>query len=116
MALMEYCIENLPDHPGDLVVPLPELARRVLDIYWQQVRPFEGHELRQSTQPRARILIAANDLRAAAGRFTWSVDVAAMRAPAAMSGLSTKSRYAWRSSHCTGFRSCPAPRRAIRSS
>lgn len=84
MALVEHCIENLPDHPGDtLVVRLPELARRVLDIYWQQVRPFDGHELRQSTQPRARMLIATNDLRTAAGRFTWSVDVAAMRAPAA---------------------------------
>ncbi len=84
MALVEHCIENLPDRPGDaLVVPLPQLARRVLDIYWQQVRPFDGHELRQSTQPRARMLVAANDLRAAAGRFTWSVDVAAMRAPAA---------------------------------
>jgi 5-methylcytosine-specific restriction endonuclease McrA len=82
MALLEHSIENLPDRPDDaLPVPLPELAHRVLEIYWQQVRPFDGHELRQSTQPRARILIATNALRAAAGRATGSVDVARLRAP-----------------------------------
>ena len=68
MALVEHCIENLPEQPGDaLQVPLPDLAHRVLETYWRQVRPFDGHELRQSTQPRARILIATNQLRAAAG-------------------------------------------------
>lgn len=82
MALVEHCIENLPEQPGDaLAVPLPELAHRVLEIYWQQIRPFDGHELRQSTQPRARVLIAANDLRAAAGRATGSVELARLRAP-----------------------------------
>nr|WP_234794126.1 hypothetical protein [Mycolicibacterium flavescens] len=54
-ALVEHCIENLPTEPGDgLHVPLPELAHRVLETYWRQVRPFDGRELRQSTQPRAR--------------------------------------------------------------
>lgn len=82
MALVEHCIENLPTEPGDaLHVPLPELAHRVLEIYWRQVRPFDGRELRQSTQPRARILIATNELRAAAGRNAGSVDVAHLRAP-----------------------------------
>ena len=68
-----------------LQVPLPGLAHRVLEIYWQQVRPFDGHELRQSTQPRARILIATNELRGAAsiGRAGWSVDIARIRAPVA---------------------------------
>ncbi|MGV0715878.1 HNH endonuclease [Mycolicibacterium sp. XJ662] len=84
MALVEHCIENLPERPEDtLLVPLPELAHRVLEIYWQQVRPFDGHELRQSTQPRARILIATNTLREASGRSTGSVDVAQLRAPEA---------------------------------
>jgi HNH endonuclease len=84
MALVEHCIENLPERPQDtLRVSLPELAHRVLDIYWQQVRPFDGHELRQSTQSRARILLATNQLRAASGRATGSVDVARLRAPAA---------------------------------
>ncbi len=82
MALIEHCIENLPPQPDDpLAVPIPDLAHRVLSIYWQQVRPFDGHELRQSTQPRARILIAANGLRAASGGAA-SVDVARIRAPA----------------------------------
>lgn len=84
MALIEHCIENLPEHPEDTsVVPIPALAHRVMEIYWQQVRPFDGHELRQSTQPRARILVATNTLRAesAAGRSYVSVDIAKLRAP-----------------------------------
>ncbi|GAT16247.1 HNH nuclease [Mycolicibacterium thermoresistibile] len=84
MALIEHCIENLPEMPDDaLTVPIPELAHRVLEIYWQQVRPFDGHELRQSTQPRARILSAVTKLRdaAAAGGRNCSVDIARMRAP-----------------------------------
>ena len=82
MALLEHCVENLPDRPSEtLKVPLPDLAHRVLDIYWQQVRPFDGHELRQSTQPRARILIAVNALHAASSRPAGSVDVARLRAP-----------------------------------
>lgn len=84
MALVERCIENLPERPADTVrVPLPELAHRVLETYWWQVRPFDGHELRQSTQPRARILIAVNALRESAGRGARSVDIARLRAPAA---------------------------------
>ena len=48
MALVEHCIENMPDRPNDILrVPIPDLAHRVLEIYWQQVRPFEGHELLQ---------------------------------------------------------------------
>jgi hypothetical protein len=83
MALLQHCIENLPDRPDEtLKVPLPELAHRVLDVYWQQVRLFEGHELRQSTQPRARILIAVNKLRAASGRLSGSVEIARLRTPA----------------------------------
>lgn len=82
MALIEHCIENLPESPADpLRVPLPELAHRVLQTYWRQVRPFDGHELRQSTQPRARILLATSQLRAAAGR-AGSVEIARMRVPA----------------------------------
>jgi hypothetical protein len=83
MALIDHCIEHLPDNPPEtLRVPIPDLARRVLEIYWHQVRPFDGHELRQSTQPRARILIAASTFRSIAGGST-SLDVAIMRAPQA---------------------------------
>ncbi len=68
MALIEHCIENLPERPSDMLrVPLPALAHRVLEIYWQQVRPFDGNELRQSTGSSARILRATKDLMAALG-------------------------------------------------
>jgi hypothetical protein len=84
MALIEHCIENLPEHAADtLRVPLPTLAHRVLEIYWQQVRPFEGNELHQSTGSRARILRITKALGVASGRTTGSVDVARLRAPAA---------------------------------
>ena len=86
MALIDHCIENMPDGPGDVLqVPIPELAHRVLEICWQQVRLFDGHELRQSTQPRARILIVTNALRQAAGvePTSMSVEIARLRAPAA---------------------------------
>lgn len=43
MALIDHCIEHLPDAPAEtLVVPIPDLAHRVLEIYWRQVRPFEA--------------------------------------------------------------------------
>lgn len=67
MALIEHCIEHLPAEPDDtLTVPIPDLAHRVLELYWRQVRPFEGHELRQSTGENARIPRAVLTLRAAA--------------------------------------------------
>jgi len=84
MALIEHCVENLPADPADtLAVPIPALAHRVLELYWQQVRPFDGHELRQSTQPKARIVAATKALRDAAAtrRGGLSVDIARLRAP-----------------------------------
>lgn len=42
MALIDHCIENLPEHPVDpLTVPIPNLAHRVLELYWRQVRPLK---------------------------------------------------------------------------
>lgn len=84
MALVDHCIEHLPDDPNDtLRVPIPDLARRVLEIYWRQVRLFDGHELRQSTQSRARILVAINEFRTIArfGQGGFSLEVAKLRAP-----------------------------------
>lgn len=81
MALIEHCIENLPAEADDtLTVPIPELAHRVLELYWRQVRPFEGHELRQSTTEKARIPDAVLALRAAASPGA-SVSVAMTQAP-----------------------------------
>jgi hypothetical protein len=83
MALIEHCIENLPQHPSDtLQVPIPDLAHRVLELYWRQVRPFEGHELRQSTGEKARIPRAVMALRAAAPA-SGSVSLAMTVAPSA---------------------------------
>ncbi|BDB40505.1 hypothetical protein Mkiyose1665_29390 [Mycobacterium kiyosense] len=83
-ALIDFCIENLPPAPEDrLTVPIPDLAHRVLEIYWRQVRPFDGHELQQSTQPKARILHTVNQLRiaSAVGNSGRSLDVAMIRVP-----------------------------------
>ncbi len=85
MALIDHCIENLPKHAEDVLrVPLPELARRVLALYWPQVRPFEGQELRQRrTGSIARIPDAAKSLREASlsGNSGLSLDIATNRAP-----------------------------------
>ncbi|MFZ0832551.1 MAG: HNH endonuclease [Mycobacterium sp.] len=85
MALIEHCIENLPQRPDEeLAVPISGLAHRVLAIYWRQVRPFEGHELAQRrTGTRARITDATKALRVAAqvGDSGLSLEVAIMRAP-----------------------------------
>jgi 5-methylcytosine-specific restriction endonuclease McrA len=85
-ALTDHAIEHVPDDANEaLVVPLPELADRVLELYWPQVRPFDGRQLRQSTQERARIPQAAADLRTAAGVGAAGVSlaVAASRVPLA---------------------------------
>jgi hypothetical protein len=85
-ALIDQCIEHLPDTPdAPLTVPIPDLAHRVLEIYWRQVRPFDCHELRQSTQPRARILAAAIAFRhaAGAGHGGSALEAAMVRAPQA---------------------------------
>jgi hypothetical protein len=86
MALIDHCIENIPVNPGsELSVPISDLAHRVLELYWRQIQPFDGQELRQSTQPRARILLAANAFRRAAEvRSTGaSLAVAVVAAPEA---------------------------------
>lgn len=86
MALIEHCVENLPaDKDASLSVPLDALAARVIDLYWPQVRPFESQELKQSTQPVAKILRTVQALREAtgAGMSGTSLAVAASRAPEA---------------------------------
>lgn len=87
MALIDHSVENLPQDPGDaLSVPLRDLARRVVELYWPQVRPFENRSLSQSTQPRARITDAVLALRTevGAGDSGMSFAVAGVRAPQAV--------------------------------
>lgn len=87
MALIDQCIENLPVRPEDVLrVPISALAHRVLALYWQQVRPFEGQELRQRrTGTKARITDAVRSLRAETCTRSsgLSLDIAIKRAPAA---------------------------------
>ncbi|MFM8857479.1 MAG: hypothetical protein ACKOI2_09820 [Actinomycetota bacterium] len=85
MALTDHCVENLPRQAEDILrIPLPELAHRVLALYWPQVRPFEGQELCQRrTGTVARIPYAAKSLREAtrSGNSGLSLDIAMTRAP-----------------------------------
>lgn len=65
MALVDHCVEYLPDNPNDeLAIPIKKLAERVLETYWRQVAPLHGYgQLRQSSQPNARVLRAVQRLR-----------------------------------------------------
>jgi hypothetical protein len=86
MALIEHCIENLPERTDDVLsVPIPALAHRVLAIYWRQVRSFGGHDLVQVRGSAGRITRAAKALRAAAqaGESGMSLEMAMLRAPEA---------------------------------
>ncbi|MBY9076049.1 HNH endonuclease [Nocardioides sp. WL0053] len=83
-ALIDHCVEHLPADPSaPLEVPVRALAHRVVEIYWRQVRPFEGQQLRQSSQPVARIPRAVTTLREAAGAqgAGLSLDLAMIRCP-----------------------------------
>lgn len=86
MALVDHCIEYLPDDPDDeLAIPITGLAERVLEIYWRQVAPLHGFgQLRQSSQPNARVLCAVQRLRdEASASHIASPDVARERLPTA---------------------------------
>ena len=83
-ALIDHCIENLPADPhARLTVPIPDLAARVLELYWPQVRPFGAVSLKQTSGRVARILREAVELREASGAG-WSrvsLQTAQLRAP-----------------------------------
>ena len=86
MALVDHCVEYLPDHrENELAIPISRLAERVLETYWRQVAPLHGFgRLRQSSQPRARVLQAVQDLRAeAASSHISSPGLARDRLPVA---------------------------------
>ena len=86
MALVDHCVEYLPDQPDDeLAIPIAGLAERVLETYWRQVAPLQGFgPLRQSSQPNARVLLAVQRLRdEAAASHIASPVVARDRLPTA---------------------------------
>ena len=83
-ALIDFSVAHWPTFPANtLDVPIPDLARRVMDLYWRQSRPFDGAQLRQSTGSRSRILDSINVVRNAADPtdFDMTLDAAAKRAP-----------------------------------
>ncbi|MGH3558088.1 MAG: HNH endonuclease domain-containing protein [Mycobacterium sp.] len=84
MALIDHCIEHLPENPDHpLRVPIPDLAHRVLEIYWRQVRPLDGRELRQAGDTRSLILRTTKSFRQAAsvGSGGMAMEVAMLRVP-----------------------------------
>ena len=86
VALIDHCVEHVPAHSAaSLTVPIRDLAERVFALYWPQVRTLEGvGDLRQSTQPRARIVEAVKSVRLASGAGpTTAPEVARLRSPAA---------------------------------
>lgn len=70
LGLLDCCVLGT-DAAGQApaAVPVRDLAQRVLELYWPQVRPYtDGTVLRQSSQPRAVTVDAVQALRTAAGR------------------------------------------------
>ncbi|WP_345711214.1 HNH endonuclease [Kineococcus glutinatus] len=75
-ALLQHCLEHPAAPDAALTVPLEDLADRVIDLYWPQVRPFSAAGvLRQNEQPGRSIPDRVLELRTAA-------EVQGLRAPA----------------------------------
>ncbi|WP_432491381.1 HNH endonuclease [Kineococcus gypseus] len=66
-ALVQHCLEH-PAAPGAaLRVPIEDLAERVVELYWPQVRPFaRAGVLRQNEQDGRSLPDAVRELRTAA--------------------------------------------------
>ncbi len=71
---------------GDRVLPLREVADRVLELYWPAARPYPGVQgvLRQANMPNSRIASAIGMLRAAVGPGQWSLGQARLSHPGAV--------------------------------
>ena len=69
LALLDCCVLGTDAHGrAPQEIPVRDLARRVLELYWPQVRPYAGGTvLSQSSQPRAVTIDAVRALRSAAG-------------------------------------------------
>jgi hypothetical protein len=74
-ALIDYCVEHFPETPtAPLDVPLDDLADRVIELYWRQVKPFEGMQRRlyqssgEKSGDRALILDEIAQLRSGPGQ------------------------------------------------
>ncbi|MGB8021648.1 MAG: hypothetical protein WCF04_10505 [Candidatus Nanopelagicales bacterium] len=86
LALLELCVERAPADGESLVLPLREVADRVLELYWPAARPYPGVDgvLRQATMPNSRISSAIAELRAAVGPGQWSLGQVRLSHPGAV--------------------------------
>ncbi|AZG47166.1 HNH endonuclease [Gordonia insulae] len=78
MALLDLAVESVPDDLDAAVdVDLDDLTTRVIELYWRQMRPLDGHRLRQSSDGRGVIFDAVANLRSSvtATHRTPSVDL-----------------------------------------
>lgn len=65
VALLDLAVEQVPADPATVVsINLGQLTERVMDLYWGQLRPFLGSDLKQSTDGRSVLLGAVAGLRA----------------------------------------------------
>ena len=82
LALLDCCVVGTDAHGrAPQSVPVRDLARRVLELYWPQVRPYEhGVVLRQSSQRNAVTVDAVRELRASASAVGASTAAMAERA------------------------------------
>jgi len=82
LSLLDCCVLGT-DARGRApqTIPVRDLAVRVLELYWRQVRPYTGGTvLSQSSQPRAVTVEAVRALRAQAGGVGATTPAAAARA------------------------------------
>ncbi|WP_055476078.1 HNH endonuclease [Gordonia sp. HS-NH1] len=64
VALLDLAVESVPENPEAPVdIDLDELTSRVIELYWRQMRPLDGNQLRQSSDGRGVILDAVAGLR-----------------------------------------------------
>ena len=71
LALTDCCASaSGPDGRAPSSLPTSVLARRVVELYWPQVRRYSPSVLRQSSQARATTVEAVAELRAQAGATT----------------------------------------------
>ncbi|MDL9947202.1 HNH endonuclease domain-containing protein [Gordonia sp. ABSL11-1] len=78
MALLDLAVESVPDDANDVVdINLDDLTTRVIELYWRQMRPLDGHRLRQSSDGRGVIFDAVAHLRSSVtgAHRTPSVDL-----------------------------------------
>lgn len=64
VALLDLAVESVPEDARAAVpIDLHTLTVRVMDLYWRQLRPLDGHVLRQTTQPGNVVLDSLARLR-----------------------------------------------------